>query len=610
MPTSIETLKEKGRRLRIHSLTSTTAAGSGHPSSCLSGADLASVIFFREMRFDPRDPGNPANDRFVLSKGHAAPLLYAAYAEAGMLDPALLPTLRKLDSIVEGHPTPRLPWVDVATGSLGQGLSAGLGMALAARLDHLPYNTYVLLGDGECAEGSVWEAAEIAGHYNVSNLYAVVDVNGLGQSQRTMDGSHIERFVEKFRAFGWYAVGIDGHNYEEIISAFDKFRAEAGDKPRVIVARTLKGKGLSMLEDKEGWHGKPLSKQELDKALAELSQPFGPGDYQPNPRPRPAATTTTHAAEIVPARKSSESVATREAYGDALAKLAQQDPRVIALDGDTKNSTYSEKVLKAKPEQFLEMFIAEQNMVGVAMGLAARGKIPFVSTFAAVLTRAYDQIRMAGVSRLNVKFCGSHCGVSIGEDGPSQMGLEDLAMFRPVPGCAVLYPSDAVSTERIVGEAAKHNGMCYIRTTRPKTAVVYSNDEQFPIGGSKVLRQSDKDRATVVGAGITLHEALKAADALAQEGIMIRVIDAYSVKPIDRQSLAAAARDTGGRVVVVEDHYYDGGLGDAVLNAIGDQAKIVKLAVKEVPRSGPPDALLEKYGISSRHIIDAVKRLA
>jgi transketolase len=425
-----------------------------------------------------------------------------------------------------------------------------------------------------------------------------------------MDGFDIEKFVDRFQAFGWYAIGIDGHNYNEIVAAFDKCRAEAGDRPRAIVARTLKGKGLPMLEDKEGWHGKPLSKPELEKALAELSHPFASGGFQPNPRPRPA--TSIRAAggtATMPSRKLGDSVATREAYGDALAKLAQQDARIVALDGDTKNSTFSEKVLKTAPDQFLEMFIAEQNMVGTAMGLAARGRIPFVSTFAAFLTRAYDQIRMAGVSRLNLKFCGSHCGVSIGEDGPSQMGLEDLAMFRPIPGAAVLYPSDAVSTEHLVSEAVRYDGICYIRTTRPKTPVIYANDEQFPVGGSKVLRKSDSDRAAVVAAGITVHEALKAAEILAQEGIRIRVIDAYSVKPVDQQTLAVAAREAAGKIIVVEDHYYDGGLGDAVLNAVGDQAKVVKLAVREIPQSGPPEALLDKYGISSRHIVDAVKRL-
>ncbi len=609
MATSIDLLKEKGRRLRIHSLRSTTAAGSGHPSSCLSAADLASVIFFREMRYNPRDPHNSENDRFVLSKGHAAPLLYAAYAEAGILEESQLVTLRRLDSDLEGHPTPRLPWVDVATGSLGQGLSAGLGMALAARMNHLTYDTYVLLGDGECAEGSVWEAAELAGYYKATNLYAIVDVNGLGQSQHTMHRFDGENFAEKFRAFGWYAVIVDGHNYSEIVDAFAKCRQEAGPRPRAIVARTFKGKGVSFLENLEGWHGKPVPKQDLDKALAELSQPYASDGFRPNPRPRPQREESPVDIGISIDRKIGDSVATREAYGDALAKLAEKNDRIVALDGDTKNSTFSEKLLKARPDRFLEMFIAEQNMVGVAAGMAARGMIPFVSTFAAFLTRAFDQIRMAGVSRANVKFCGSHAGVSIGEDGPSQMGLEDLAMFRPIPGSIVLYPCDAVSTERLVAEAAKIRAICYIRTSRPKTPVLYANDEQFPIGGSKILRRSREDRATVIGAGITVHEALKAADALASEGIRIRVIDAYSVKPLDQATLLASAKETGANLIVVEDHYEEGGLGDAVLNAVGNAARVVKLAVREIPRSGPPEALLDTYGISSKHIVQAVKSL-
>jgi transketolase len=609
MPISIDTLKEKGRRLRILSLKATTEAGSGHPSSCLSAADVTSVIFFNEMRFDPTDPHNPGNDRFVLSKGHAAPLLWAAYAEAGVITEKDALSLRRLDSDFEGHPTPRMPWVDVATGSLGQGLSVGLGNALAARMDKIPYDTYVLLGDGECAEGSVWEAAALASYYKTPNLYAVVDVNGLGQSQRTMDQFDVEKFANKFRAFGWFALTIDGHNYTEIVEGFERCRRDGGSQPRVLVAKTFKGKGVSMLENLEGWHGKPVPKQDLPKALEELSKPLGPNEFKPNPRTGFSLPPTHGISDITVSRKIGDAAATREAYGDALAKLAEKDPRIIALDGDTKNSTYTEKVLKVRPEQFLEMFIAEQNMVGVAAGLAARGKIPFIATFACFLTRAYDQIRMAGVSRSNVKFCGSHAGVSIGEDGPSQMGLEDIAMFRPIPESVVLYPSDAVSAERLVVAAALRRGICYIRTTRPKTPVLYGNDEQFPIGGSKVVRQSPNDKVTVIGAGITLHEALKAASKLEASGTAIRVIDAYSVKPIDAQTILKAAKETGDRLIVVEDHYEEGGLGDAVLDAVGNQAKVVKLAVREIPRSGPPDALLEKYGISANHIVEAVKGL-
>jgi transketolase len=482
-------------------------------------------------------------------------------------------------------------------------------MALAARVNKLTYDTYVLLGDGECAEGAVWEAAAVASYYEVPNLYAIVDVNGLGQSQHTMHRFDVETFAAKFRAFGWYAVTIDGHNYSEIIDAFAKCRREAGSRPRVIVARTVKGKGVSFLENMEGWHGKPVPKQELDKALAELSQPYASDGFVPNPRPRPQWEERPVNIDISIGRKIGESVATREAYGDALVKLAEKNDRIVALDGDTKNSTFSEKLLKARPDRFFEMFIAEQNMVGVAAGLSARGMIPFVSTFAVFLTRAFDQIRMAAVSRANIKFCGSHVGVSIGEDGPSQMGLEDLAMFRAVPGSVVLYPCDGVSAERLVAEAARIRGICYIRMSRPKTPVLYANDEQFPVGGSKILRRSEQDRATVIGAGITVHEALKAAETLASEGIRIRVIDAYSVKPVDRATILASAKQSGANLIVVEDHYEEGGLGDAVLNAVGNAARVIKLAVREIPRSGPPEALLDTYGISSKHIVQAVKSL-
>ncbi len=606
MTTTIDTLREKARRMRVSAIQATTLAGSGHPSSCLSAADLVSVLFFQQMRYDPADADNPANDRFVLSKGHAAPLLWAAYAEAGIVDEAAPMTLRRFDSPLEGHPTPRMPWVGVATGSLGQGLSAALGMALAERLDGAGYDTFCLLGDGECAEGSVWEAAALAGHYRASKLYAVVDVNGQGQSQRTMYGFDVDRYAAIFRAFGWHAVTVDGHDYAAISAAFEDCRAGGGDRPRVIVARTFKGRGVSLLEDKDDWHGKPVPKARLAAALAELSQPCSSNGFQPSIRTGAPAPEGPASHALTLARELGSETATREAYGDALAKLVAQDPRIVALDGDTKNSTFSQSVLAERPENFFEMFIAEQNMAGVAAGMSACGKIPFVSTFAAFLTRAFDQIRMAAISRADIRFVGSHCGVSIGPDGPSQMGLEDIAMFRTIPGSVVLYPADAVSTEHLVARLADTGGISYLRTTRPKTPVIYDSAEPFRIGGSKLLRQSEDDRATIVAAGVTLHEALRAAERLASEQLTVRVIDAYSVKPIDTDTLRQAAADTG-RLLVVEDHYAEGGLGDAVLEAVGHRAEVRKIAVGGVPRSGTPDELLRAFGIDADGIAARVR---
>ena len=609
MSTSIDTLKEKARRMRVMSLRATTEAGSGHPSSCLSAADLASVIFFQQMRYDPLDPNNAANDRFVLSKGHAAPLLYAAWAEAGIVEESETLTLRNFDSDLEGHPTPRLPWVGVATGSLGQGLSAGLGMALAARMDRLPYNTYVLMGDGECAEGSVWEAAALASHYKADSLIAIVDVNGIGQSQRTMYGFDVDHYADRFTAFGWYAVTVDGHNVREISDAFEKCRAEGGPRPRAIIAKTLKGKGVSLMENLENWHGKPVPRAQLDAVLAELASPRSGDGFKASPRPKPPRETPAGPHRISVTRELGDLVATREAYGDALAKLVAEDARVVALDGDTKNSTFSNKVLKTHKDNFFEMFIAEQNMVGVAAGMSSCGKIPFVSTFAAFLTRGFDQVRMARISYSNIRFAGSHCGVSIGPDGPSQMGLEDIAMFRTIPDSAVLYPSDAVSTEHLVRAISDRKGISYIRTSRPKTPVIYASDEDFEIGGSKVVRRSDNDRVSIVAAGITLHEALKAYDTLEAEGCRVRVIDAYSIKPIDQKTLLQAANETDGQLIVVEDHYWEGGLGDAVLNAVGNQAQVHKMAVRDVPRSGTPDELIEAFGISAKQIAQKVRSI-
>jgi len=563
------------------------------------------------MRYDPRDPQNPDNDRFVLSKGHGAPILYAAWAEVGFLKRDALLSLRRLDSDLEGHPTPRLPFVDVGTGSLGQGLAAGVGIALNARRINSDYHTYVLLGDGECAEGSVWEAASVAAEYKLDSLCGITDVNALGQSGPTLWQHDTEPLAARWRAFGWHVLTVDGHDVVEILDALEKARQTRG-RPTMILARTIKGKGISLMEGKEGWHGKPLKKgEELDRALAELQSQFVPEDGPPpQPRaPRRVSRPTPRQASIGPsAYKLGEQVATREAYGAAIARLGADD-RVVAIDGDVKNSTFSEKFEQAHPDRFYQVYIAEQAMIGVAMGLASRGAIPFPSTFAAFLTRAYDFVRMTAISFLNVKIAGSHAGVSIGEDGPSQMGLEDLAMMRAQPNITVLYPSDAVSTERLIERMAYHPGPAYMRTTRPKTPVIYGPDETFEIGGLKVVRESNSDVASVIGAGVTLFEALKAYDELKAQGINIRVIDLYSVQPVDADALIRCARETKGRLITVEDHYAAGGIGDAVAEAVAPQGFTVRrLAVSEIPRSGAPAELLDRYGISARHIVAVVKR--
>jgi len=597
-------------QLRIHSITATTAAGSGHPTSCCSAADLVAALFFGHMRYDPKNPRHPNNDRFVLSKGHAAPLLYAAWAEAGLFLPADLLKLRDITSNLEGHPTPRLPFVDVATGSLGQGLSVGLGMALAARADKLDYRTYVLLGDGECAEGAVWEAAALAGYLKLNNLIALVDVNRLGQSQPTALEHDLETYRRRFEAFGWRTETIDGHDMEEILEVLAA--AGLGTQPLVILAKTYKGAGVSFLQDKEGWHGRPLSKEEAAQALLELQPNARPGSSALIPPPTPVLPPKWEAPSSFPPihYRAGESVATREAYGNALARIGEVDLRLLALDGDTKNSTFADTFRKKFPDRFVECFIAEQNMVGVAVGLATRGKVPFASTFACFLCRAYDQIRLAGISMANLKLVGSHAGVSIGEDGPSQMGLEDLAMMRAVIGSTVLYPADAVATERLVEQMVCTPGPCYLRTTRPKTPVLYPNDEPFPVGGAKILRQGSSDKATVVAAGITVHEALRAAEILGPLGLGITVIDAYSIKPLARDLIKTAARKTHGFVVTVEDHYAEGGLGDAVAGELSAEGlKVHKLAVRELPRSGKPNQLLAKFGIDAEAIVAKVKAL-
>jgi transketolase len=608
--TDIELLKGIANQLRIHSITSTTAAGSGHPTSCCSAADVVATLFFGHMRYDAKNPHYHNNDRFILSKGHAAPLLYAAWAETGLFPASELLKLRQFGSDFEGHPTPRLPFVDVATGSLGQGLSVGAGMALAARLDHLNYNTYVLLGDGEIAEGSVWEAASFAGVYKLNNLIAIVDDNRLGQSQATAFGHDIGVYRKRFEAFGWRVEDIDGHDIEEILEVLSG--VGLNDQPLCILAKTYKGAGVSFLQDKDGWHGKPLSQEEAAKAVAELqpSSKSGIGVPIPAPAQLPAPNNAAPAGYPPINYKPGDLVATREAYGTALARIGETDQRIVALDGDTKNSTYADKFFKKFPDRSIECFIAEQNMVGVATGFGARGKVPFASTFACFFTRAYDQIRVAGISQANLKLAGSHVGVSIGEDGPSQMALEDIAMMRAVVGSVVLYPSDAVSTEKLLEQMAQKKGICFLRTSRPKTPVIYGNDEKFPIGGAKVVRQNAGDKATVVAAGVTLHEALKAADTLKAEGIGITVIDAYSIKPLGREVIKAAAQKTGHTVITIEDHYLEGGLGDAVAGELSaDGIKVHKLAVTALPRSGKPAELLAHFGIDAAGIVKKVKSL-
>ena len=614
-PLHVSALKNIATRLRIDSLNATSESGNGHPSTCCSAAEIVAALFFEEMGYDPRDPQNPDNDRFVLSKGHAAPVLYAVWAEVGFLKREDLLTLRRIDSDLEGHPTPRLPFADVATGSLGQGLGAGVGIALNANRIGSDYRTYVLMGDGESAEGSVWEAGDMAAWHALDSLCAITDVNGLGQSGPTQWKHDLDALAARWSAFGWNALIVDGHSLPDLLGAFDTARQTKG-RPTMILAKTLKGKGVSLMEGKGGWHGKALKKgAELDAALAELSSQLVPEDGPPlRPRPPRTIVSADQRAPGTPgtvgasAYALGDTVATREAYGAAIARLAATDDRIVALDADVKNSTFSEKFEQQHPERFYQSFIAEQAMLGAAMGLASRGAIPFPSTFAAFLSRAYDFVRMAAISNLNIKVAGSHAGVSIGEDGPSQMALEDLAMMRAQPNIAVLYPCDGVSTERLVEQAAYRKGPVYLRTSRPKTPVIYGSDEVFEVGGLKVLRHSESDVATVIGAGVTVFEALKAHDELEKQGIKIRVVDLYSLQPVDAAALVCCARETKGRMITVEDHYANGGIGDAVAGAIApDGFTVHRLAVREIPRSGTPDQLLDRYGISASHIVAAVR---
>ena len=606
-------LAKLAKLVRYYILFMTTYAASGHPTSSLSATDLMVGLFFRQLRFGV--------DKVIFSKGHASPLLYALWAAAGKLTRADLETYRKFGSRLEGHPRPNFEYADVATGSLGQGLSVGVGMALAqrARISNIKYpisnspRVYVLLGDSEMAEGSCWEAMEVASYYKLSNLVTILDVNRLGQSTQTMLGWDTGKYKVRAEAFGWETHVVDGHNMKQIIGAFKKVASPRGSKPQMIIARTVKGKGVSFLENKEGWHGKVLSQEQFEEAVEKLGKIDVTAKYPISNVKYPISNAKKNLDYKLPTTnyKLNDMVATRKAYGEALAKLGDFDPRVVVLDGETSNSTMSEIFAQKHPKRYFEMFIAEQNMVGVALGMSKIGFIPFASTFAAFLTRAHDQIRMATYSMPNLKIVGSHAGVSIGEDGPSQMGLEDIAMFRAMLGSVVLCPGDAVACEKLVFETAKYDGLVYMRTNRPPTPVIYKNGENFKIGGSKVVRSSRKDKLTIVACGVTLIEAISAADDLAQKGINVRVLDAYSIKPIDEKAIKVAASQTNNIVVCVEDHFAEGGLGDAVFSIFAKDGgvKVYKLAVFKMPMSGKGSELLNYEGISASKITNFIKSL-
>jgi transketolase len=610
--TQTSKLTELARQLKIDSIRCTTAAGSGHPTSSMSASELMAVLMTDYLKYDFSDPHSPCNDRLIFSKGHACPLLYAMYKAAGVISDAELLTLRKFGSVLQGHPNPHvLKWVDVATGSLGQGLPIGVGMAINGKyLDKLPYRVWVLCGDSEMAEGSIWEAFDKASHYKLNNLTAIIDMNRLGQRGETDLGWHSDVYAARARSFGWHAIEINGHDVEAVRKAYDEALRQT-DKPTCIIAKTEKGHGVSFLANKDGWHGKPLNQEEEAKALSELGS-------SPNITIRvqtPQKTAVSHAAKgggKTPSYAVGTKEAARKAYGDGLAALGYTDPLLVAVDAEVSNSTHADEFKRAHPDRFFEMYIAEQQMVSAAVGMAVLGKKVFASTFAAFFTRAYDQIRMAAISNATIRLVGSHAGVSIGADGPSQMALEDLAMMRAVFESVVLYPSDANQTVKLVAEMAKQPGISYMRTTREKLPVLYPPQEEFHIGGAKVVQSSDKDRATVVGAGITLHEAIKAAAELKKDGINVRVIDLYSVKPIDAKTLREAATQAGNKFVVVEDHWIEGGLGDAVLEVFAqstDRPQVVKLGVEGMPGSGTPAELMNAAGIDAAHIVKAVKNL-
>jgi transketolase len=605
---TLDEIRALGQQLRVDSVRCSTAAGSGHPTSSMSAADLMAVLLVRHFRYDWQRPRDPANDHLIFSKGHASPLLYSMFKAAGVVsDEELMTGYRRFGSVLEGHPTPVLPWVDVATGSLGQGLPDGVGVALAGRyLDELPYRVWVLCGDSEMAEGSMWEALDKAAYYRLANLTAIVDVNRLGQRGPTELGWDIDAYAKRVEAFGCHAISVDGHDVADIDKALS--RAADADRPTVILARTRKGRGFDEVEDREGWHGKTLPPEMAERAIVELG-----GERHltvSGPRPADGPVRTRPGGEVkLPRYEVGAKVATRLAFGQALAAVGAR-PDVVALDGEVGNSTHAEEFAKAYPERYFEMFIAEQQLIAAAVGLSVRGYVPFAATFAAFFTRAYDFIRMSAISQANIRLCGSHAGVEIGADGPSQMALEDLAMMRAVHGSTVLYPSDATSTAYLVREMAGRGGVVYMRTTRGAYPVLYPPEEAFPVGGAKVVRSAPDDQVTLIGAGVTLHNCLAAADQLGQDGIRARVVDLYSVKPVDIETLLAAAAATGDRLVVAEDHYPEGGIGGAVLEAFNDAGHpvLVKhLAVQGLPGSGTPQELMEAAGISPGQIAQAAR---
>ncbi|MFT6765802.1 MAG: transketolase [Alteromonas naphthalenivorans] len=598
-------LKYKAYQLRLGSIKATTAAGAGHPTSCLSAADLVAALFFNTMRYDPHNSDNPNNDRFILSKGHAAPLLYAAWWQAGVITEQELLTLRQFDSVLEGHPTPRFSQVKVATGSLGCGLSIGVGESLAGRVARKYFRTYVLMGDSECAEGSIWEAAELAAYYKLDKLIGIIDCNRLGQSTETLDGHDTKKLANKFKAFGWHTLEIDGHNFYQIIKALNAAQEHTGS-PIMIIAKTIKGKGVVSVENLEGFHGKALD----SNAAKQLSPDayHGP-EWKPN---LPQQEEVIEQKKItLPAPSYHEPLATRKAYGDALAALGKEYKQVVVLDAEVKNSTFAQTFEEQHKERFFQCFIAEQNMVGMAIGFSVRNYIPFASTFGAFFARAFDQVRMAGIGRNAIRLVGSHAGVSIGSDGPSQMALEDLALMRTVPNALVLYPCDAVSGYKCVEIMANYNdGVSYLRTTREATSVIYKSNEEFKIGGCSILKKNRKSKALIVAAGITVHEALKAESILESEQIYVSIIDAYCIKPLDSYTIVREARECNNTIITVEDHYLQGGLGQAVSSALSaTEIKILQLAVTELPRSGKPEELRAWAKIDADAIIKLVKSL-